>query len=443
MCEKVFAGPILRSHQSNKVNNNEHDAHPTICIDDDDDNSNDAYLDDKNDKDFNPEGVKKTGTKKSQLSLGSNNVRRSGRKKGGKNIQPPKKSIKDELEKTKLQLKELTGAVKPAESEKLKPGPLIQTFKKAKKVPTKEDIICQLSSSAIEERFIDQIYDGCLMTKPEVTWDDIGGLEPMKISMKEMIIDPLKRPDIFRGLRAAPKGVLLYGPPGTGKTMIARCIASQCDSSFLNVSASKLTSKWVGDGEKAVQALFAVARAMQPSIIFIDEVDSMLSKRTEKENESSKKMKSEFLVQMDGAASQEADNVLVIGATNRPDDLDEAVRRRFQKRFMIPLPDNQGRLQILKAVLAHEKIALEEADFCTVANSLEGYSGADIRKVCAEASMTPVREWSGFLDTVELSEIRAIELHDLMEAAERVKPSVSLKDLSHYEDFHKLYGDKP
>ncbi|KAK3918474.1 Fidgetin-like protein 1 [Frankliniella fusca] len=148
--------------------------------------------------------------------------------------------------------------------------------------------------SAIEDRFIDQIYDGCLLAKCDTEWSDIGGLEEVKKSLKEVVIDPLRRPDIFTGLRAAPK---------------ARCIASQCQSSFFNVSASKLTSKWVGDGEKNVQALFAVARSflssfgfsnrtMQPSVIFIDEVDSVLSKRTEKENDASKKMKTEFLVQM-------------------------------------------------------------------------------------------------------------------------------------------------
>ncbi|KAK3918473.1 Fidgetin-like protein 1 [Frankliniella fusca] len=249
--------------------------------------------------------------------------------------------------------------------------------------------------SAIEDRFIDQIYDGCLLAKCDTEWSDIGGLEEVKKSLKEVVIDPLRRPDIFTGLRAAPK---------------ARCIASQCQSSFFNVSASKLTSKWVGDGEKNVQALFAVARSflssfgfsnrtMQPSVIFIDEVDSVLSKRTEKENDASKKMKTEFLVQM-------------------------------------------ARLQILKAIFIRERTSITEEDFEYLAGVLEGYSGADIKNVCKEASMLPVRE-CGDLDSIGVHEIRPTAKDDVLKAAKKMKPTVSPKDLVHNREFDKLFGDKP
>ncbi|KAK3928210.1 Fidgetin-like protein 1, partial [Frankliniella fusca] len=200
-------------------------------------------------------------------------------------------------------------------------------------------------SGCMEDKFIEQAY-GVLITGQGDSWNNIGGLEGVKASIKEAVILPMLRPDIFTGIRAAPKGILLYGPPGTGKTMIARCIAAEGQSNFFNVSASSLTSKWVGEGEKMVKALFLVARyalsifkAMQPSVIFIDEVDSLLSKRTEKENDAAKKIKTEFLVSMDGAATDSKDNVLVVAATNRPGDIDEAIRRRFVKRFLVPLPD--------------------------------------------------------------------------------------------------------
>ena len=140
------------------------------------------------------------------------------------------------------------------------------------------------------------------------------------------------RPDIFKGLRAPPKGLLLFGPPGTGKTMIGRAIAAESKSTFFSISASSLTSKWVGDGEKMVRTLFSIAQTKQPAIIFIDEIDSLLSARSETEHESTRRIKTEFLVQMDGARVSADDKILLIGATNRPYELDEAARRRFRKR---------------------------------------------------------------------------------------------------------------
>ncbi|KAK3918475.1 Fidgetin-like protein 1 [Frankliniella fusca] len=264
---------------------------------------------DKDDGDFipNPTSKPKKQSRVNSLSL-SDNQGKKGRGKGVKNKKPSKQKILDELSKSRAEIEALRTADNKVEfpDSKLnaKPtSPFSFGTKSFDNVPSShpfigEDLKFEMIGSAIEDRFIDQIYDGCLLAKCDTEWSDIGGLEEVKKSLKEVVIDPLRRPDIFTGLRAAPKGVLLYGPPGTGKTLIARCIASQCQSSFFNVSASKLTSKWVGDGEKNVQALFAVARTMQPSVIFIDEVDSVLSKRTEKENDASKKMKTEFLVQM-------------------------------------------------------------------------------------------------------------------------------------------------
>jgi len=151
------------------------------------------------------------------------------------------------------------------------------------------------------------------------------------------------RPDIFTGLRAPPKGLLLFGPPGTGKTMLGKAIASETNSTFFSISASSLTSKWVGEGEKMVRTLFAMANVKQPAIIFLDEIDSLLCSRSQKDNEGSRRIKTEFFVQLDGTRTNESDRILVIGATNRPYELDDAVRRRFVKRLYIPLPNIEGR----------------------------------------------------------------------------------------------------
>ncbi len=147
------------------------------------------------------------------------------------------------------------------------------------------------------------------------------------------------RPDIFTGLRAPPRAVLLFGPPGTGKTMIGKAIASETSATFFNISASSITSKWVGESEKLVKTLFTIARVKQPSVIFIDEIDSLLSSRSEGEQESSRKVKTEFLIELDGAKNKADERVLVIGATNLPHELDDAVRRRFVKKLYIPLPN--------------------------------------------------------------------------------------------------------
>ena len=179
----------------------------------------------------------------------------------------------------------------------------------------------------IDPKYIEQIQNEVLETVPDVQWDDIAGLKFAKKCVTEMVILPIQRPDIFKGLRGPPKGLLLFGPPGTGKTLICKAIASQSKSKFFSISASTMTSKWMGEGEKLVRALFAVARVEQPSVIFIDEIDSLLTARSEGEYEGTRRIKTEFLVQWDGAGTSDTDRVLVVGATNRPGDLDEAARR--------------------------------------------------------------------------------------------------------------------
>ena len=177
---------------------------------------------------------------------------------------------------------------------------------------------------------------------PGVTWNDIIGLQEVKQQLLENIIYPQLRPDMFTGLRAPTRGMLLYGPPGNGKTMIAKAVATECKSTFFNVSASSLMSKWVGDSERLMRHLFGLAAIYSPSIIFIDEIDSMLTARSSTENEAARRVKTEFLVQLDGVGSSQG-RILVIGATNRPFDLDEAAFRRMTKRIYIGLPDLAAR----------------------------------------------------------------------------------------------------
>uniref|UniRef100_A0A1B6C0I8 AAA+ ATPase domain-containing protein n=1 Tax=Clastoptera arizonana TaxID=38151 RepID=A0A1B6C0I8_9HEMI len=191
----------------------------------------------------------------------------------------------------------------------------------------------------IDPKMVELIQSEIIDSRVGIDWNDIAGLNFAKTTLQEIVVLPMLRPDIFTGLRRPPRGILLFGPPGTGKTLIGKCVASQSKSTFFSISASSLTSKWIGDGEKMVRALFTVARVYQPAVIFIDEIDSLLGQRNDGEHESSRRLKTEFLVHLDGTGTKEDERILLIGATNRPQDLDEAVRRRFVKRLYIPLPD--------------------------------------------------------------------------------------------------------
>lgn len=289
----------------------------------------------------------------------------------------------------------------------------------------------------IEPKMIELITNEIMDHGPPLSWDDIAGLEFAKNVIKEIVVWPMLRPDIFKGLRGPPKGILLFGPPGTGKTLIGKCIASQSKATFFSISASSLTSKWVGEGEKMVRALFAVARCHLPAVIFIDEIDSLLSQRTDGEHDASRRIKTEFLVQLDGATTNSDERILVVGATNRPQEIDEAARRRLVKRLYIPLPDAGAREQIMHSLLSQQKCSLSQEDVNTIVQHTHGYSGSDMANLCREAALGPIRSITD-IECIDADQVRPILFKDFDEALHQVRASVSEKDLDLYIKWNKL-----
>ncbi|KAK7320818.1 hypothetical protein VNO77_30649 [Canavalia gladiata] len=227
----------------------------------------------------------------------------------------------------------------------------------------------------------------------DVEFNSIGGLETIKQALFELVILPLKRPDLFsHGKLLGPqKGVLLYGPPGTGKTMLAKAIAKESGAVFINVRISNLMSKWFGDAQKLVAAVFTLAHKLQPAIIFIDEVDSFLGQRRTTDHEALLNMKTEFMSLWDGFTTDQGARVMVLAATNRPSELDEAILRRLPQAFEIGIPDQKERADILKVILKGERVE-ENIDFYHIALLCEGYTGSDLFDLCKKAAYFPIRE---------------------------------------------------
>ncbi|KAH3765891.1 neuronal spastin [Pelomyxa schiedti] len=318
-------------------------------------------------------------------------------------------------------------------SASLKPATASAPVKK----PTVDKSILRGIDSKLQEIILNEIVDH----DPDVTFDDIGGLEEVKQTLNELVILPHIRPDLYQGLRAPAKGLLLFGPPGNGKTMIAKAVAHEAKARFFSISASSLTSKWVGEGEKLVRALFAVARYLQPSIIFIDEIDSIMSERSSTEHDAMRRLKTEFLVQFDGVTSGSEEQLLIMGATNRPQDLDEAARRRLVKRIYVGLPDANTRMNIMAKLLQGQPHAISAAQLTQIATATEGYSGADLKALCTEAALQPLRQLSpSQILSVEQSAVRPISISDFAESMKKIRPSVLPENLAVYRDFNAKFG---
>ncbi|KAJ0172158.1 hypothetical protein K1T71_012131 [Dendrolimus kikuchii] len=303
--------------------------------------------------------------------------------------------------------------------------------------------------SSADGDLVEMLERDIVQKNPNIRWDDIADLTEAKRLLEEAVVLPMWMPDFFKGIRRPWKGVLMVGPPGTGKTMLAKAVATECGTTFFNVSSSTLTSKYRGESEKLVRLLFEMARFYAPSTIFIDEIDSLCSRRgSDSEHEASRRVKSELLVQMDGLGSandEPAKVVMVLAATNFPWDIDEALRRRLEKRIYIPLPTQEGREALLAINLREVKVD-PEVELRSIAKKLDGYSGADITNVCRDASMMSMRRKIAGLKPEQIKQLAKEELdlpvtkQDFMEALAKCNKSVSKGDIQKYLAWMAEFG---
>ena len=285
----------------------------------------------------------------------------------------------------------------------------------------------------------DKILSEIVESKPDVKFDDVVGLVEAKQILKEIIIIPNLRPDLFTGLRSPPRGLLLFGPPGTGKTMIAKAVATECKCTSFSISASSLTSKYLGESEKLVRALFQLAYEMQPSVVFIDEIESILSKRKEDENDAMKRLKTEFLIQFDGVGSSEENRVLIIGATNRPFDLDPAVIRRLPKRVYVGPFNDEDKKGFIKKIITQNKCNISDEEFMKIAKMCNNYSNSDLKELCREAAYEPLRELNSS-SLKKVSELRPITFDDFNKAIRKVRGTLTEGILKQLEKWNQDFG---
>ncbi|CAN7006872.1 unnamed protein product [Brassica rapa subsp. trilocularis] len=282
---------------------------------------------------------------------------------------------------------------------------------------------------------------------PNVKWESIKGLENAKRLLKEAVVMPIKYPSYFNGLLSPWKGILLFGPPGTGKTMLAKAVATECNTTFFNISASSVVSKWRGDSEKLIRVLFDLAKHHAPSTIFLDEIDAIISQRGgegRSEHEASRRLKTELLIQMDGLQKTN-ELVFVLAATNLPWELDAAMLRRLEKRILVPLPDPEARRGMFEMLLPSQP-GDEPLPHDVLVEKSEGYSGSDIRILCKEAAMQPLRRTLAVLEDTEetvpeneLPKVGAILPEDIDRALSNTRPSAHLH--AHlYDKFNDDYG---
>lgn len=297
------------------------------------------------------------------------------------------------------------------------------------------------------------IHREILVENPEVHWSDILGVEDAKRLVKEAVVYPLKYPQLFVGRFKPWRGILLYGPPGTGKTLLAKAVATECRTTFFNISATTLVSKWRGDSEKLARVLFEMARFHAPSTIFVDEVDALMAARQgEQEHEASRRMKTQLLVELDGLTKSN-DHVFLLAASNVPWQLDPAMLRRLEKRILVPLPGMEAREAMFRHHLPEVISDLAETghaintdlDYEKLAKVSEGYSGSDLQVVCREAAMGCLRKVFNVLEdhSVEDSELPdlkldTIKMEDVETALSRTKPTQS--NHQQYLEWHAKYG---
>ncbi|MFC1926888.1 ATP-binding protein [Chloroflexota bacterium] len=277
------------------------------------------------------------------------------------------------------------------------------------------------------------VSDWMVSEKPNIHLSDVAGLEEVKEQIRIRMIYPFTHPELAErfGIKKGG-GILLYGPPGTGKTMLAKAVAGEIDAAFFTVKPSEIMSKWVGEAEQNIAKLFSDARKHERVVIFIDEVESLIPKRSGSHSTVMQRVVPQILSEMEGFGNDKKDEValLFMGATNEPWALDEAVLRpgRFDEKVYVPLPDYEARLEILDFHLKNKPLA-SDISLDEIAQMLEGYSGADIRRICDKSCDIP------FVESVKTGEDRDVEKRDLLSVMQQVRPSVSAKALEKFKRF--------